>query len=113
MEQGLLIKGEMTPMESRSTELTGLKYNQQVFMVVGGEGKQAKMLTEDDNLVVFESLWHAGPLVHDLQALGISARAVPMLLCALYYLAEGLELGLWVLRCDGTITAIEEIVFLQ
>jgi hypothetical protein len=99
-------------MESGSTGLTELKYDQKVFMVVGGEGKRAKLLVEDDNLVVFESLWHVGSLVHDLQVLGIIVRVVPMLLYALYYLAEGLNLGLWVMRYDGTITSIEEIVFL-
>ena len=101
----------MEAVESESTGRAELKYDQEVFMVVGGQGANAKMLTEDDNLVVFESLWHAGPLIHDLQALGIAARVVPMLLYALYYLAKGLNLGLWVMRHDGTITSIEEIIF--
>jgi len=98
-------------MESVSTGRVELKYNQEVFMVIGGQAEEAKMLTEDDNLVVFESLWHAGPLVHELRALGISASLVPMLLYALYALADGLNLGLWVMRHDGTITFIEDIVF--
>jgi hypothetical protein len=100
-------------MESGNTGPVELKYDQKVFMVVGGGEKNTKMLIEDGNLVVFESLWHVGPLVHDLQALGITARVVPMLLHALYYLAKGLNLGLWVLRHDGTVTPIEEIVFPQ
>jgi hypothetical protein len=89
-----------------------LEYDQEVFMVVGGDGEHEKILIEDGNLVVFESLWHVGPLVHDLRALGIVARVVPMLLYALYCLAKGLGLGLWVMRYDGTITSVEEIVFL-
>jgi hypothetical protein len=88
-----------------------LKYDQNVFMVLGGEGEHAKMLVEDDNLVVFESLWHAGPLVHDLQELGIVAQVMPMLLYALHYMARSMNLGLWVIRHDGTITSIKEIVF--
>jgi hypothetical protein len=88
-----------------------LEYDQDLFMVIGGEGKDAKMLTEDDNLVVFESLWHAGPLVHDLQTLGITARMVTMPLEGLYCLAEGMDLGLWVLRHDGTVTSVDEIIF--
>ncbi|MGD9100599.1 MAG: hypothetical protein PVF45_08960 [Anaerolineae bacterium] len=98
-------------MRNGGAGLVELKYDQKVFMVLGGEGKQAKMLIEDDNLVVFESLWHAGPLVHDLQALGIAARVVPMPLYALHYMSRGLDLGLWVIRHDGTITSIKEIVF--
>jgi hypothetical protein len=99
-------------MKGESAGLAELKYDQNVFLVIGGDGEHERMLIEDDNLVVFESLWHVGPLVHDLQILGIVARVVPMLLYALYYLAEGLNLGLWVLRYDGTITSVEEIVFL-
>jgi hypothetical protein len=71
------------------------------------------MVTKDDNLVVFESLLHAGPLAHDLQALGIVSRTVMMPLDGLYFLAEGMDLGLWVLRHDGTITSIDEISYGQ
>ncbi|HDQ70795.1 MAG TPA: hypothetical protein ENN19_01720 [Chloroflexi bacterium] len=99
-------------MEDVSAGRTELKYDQKVFMVIGGQGERSQMLIEDDNLIVFESLWHAGPLVHDLQTLGFTARAVPMLLYALYSLAQGMDLGLWVMRHDGTIMAVEEIVFL-
>lgn len=99
--------------ESESTSPVALKYDQQMFLVVGGEGKRAKMLIENDHLVVFESLWHAGPLAHDLRALGIVSQVVPMMLCALFWLAKGRNLGLWVLRHDSTITSIDEIVFPQ
>jgi hypothetical protein len=88
-----------------------LEYDQEVFIVVGGKDQQRKMLTEDGNLVVFESLWHAGPLTQDLQALGIGCRLVTMPLYALYCLAEGMKLGLWVLRHDGTVTSVDEIRF--
>ncbi len=88
-----------------------LEVNQDLFMVVGGEGKDTKMLTEDGNLVVFESLWHAGPLVHDLKTLGIAAQTVTMPLEGLYGLAQGMDLGLWVLRHDGTFTSVDEIIF--
>jgi hypothetical protein len=88
-----------------------LEYSQKTFMVVGGGEKNTKMLIEDGNLVVFESLWHAGPLAHDLQRLGIFAQIVPMPLYALHHLAQGMNLGLWVLRHDGTITSIKEIAF--
>ncbi len=98
-------------MKDGNTHQTKLEYNQEVFMVVGGQGEDAKMLKEDDNLVVFESLWHAGPLVHELQTLGIHASIVPMTICAIYTLADSIDLGLWVLRHNGTITSIEEIIF--
>jgi hypothetical protein len=98
-------------MESGVADRIELKYDQNVFMVLGGEGKHAKMLVEDDNLVVFESLWHAGPLVYDLRALGIAAQVMPMLLYALHYMARSMNLGLWIIRHDGTITSIREIVF--
>jgi hypothetical protein len=97
-------------MESASIGRVELKYDQQVFMVLGGNGEQEKMLIENGNLVVFESLWHVGPLVHDLQVLGIFTRVAPMQLYTLYLMAEGLDLGLWVLRHDGTVTSIEEII---
>ena len=100
-------------MEHRSTAPIALEFDQQVFMLVGGEGKRAKMLIEKDNLVVFESLWHAGPLAHDLRALGVVAQVFPMMLCGLFWLAKGRNLGLWVLRHDGTITSIDEIQFPQ
>ena len=90
-----------------------LESEQELFLVVGGEGEDARMLTEDDNLVVLESLWHAGPLVHNLHDLGIQSQIVRMSLEAFYYLAEGLDMGLWVLHHDGTVTAIEDIVFVQ
>ena len=98
-------------MENGSIGPAELKHDQQVFMVLGGNGEHDKMLVEGGNLVVFESLWHAGPLVRDLQALGISARMVPMMLRTLYHLARNRDLGLWVMRHDGTITAIERLVF--
>lgn len=97
----------------KSDEPVELEYSQKTFMVVGGQEKNAKMLIEDGNLVVFESLWHAGPLVHDLQGLGIAAQVVPMPLYALYHLAQGMALGLWVLRHDGTVTSIDQIIFPQ
>jgi len=96
----------------QSDGLVELEYSQKTFMVIGGEEKNTKMLIEDDNLVVFESLWHAGSLVHDLHELGIAAQVVPMPLYALHHLARGMNLGLWVLRHDGTVTSIEEIIFL-
>ena len=98
-------------MENENTGPVELEYDQEVFMVIGRKGERAKMLIEDDHLVVFESLWHAGPLVHDLHTLGIAAQVVPMLLYALYCLARGMNLGLWVLRHDGTVTSIENIIF--
>jgi hypothetical protein len=98
-------------MEARERHGVDLEYDQKLFMMVGGEGKDAKLLTTDDNLVVFESLWHAGPLVHDLQALGITACMVTMPLDGLYFLAEGMDLGLWVLRHDGTITPVDAVTF--
>ena len=98
-------------METRDNQSVELEHDQKLFVVVGGEGKDTQMLTEDDNLVVFESLWHAGPLVHDLQALGITACMVTMPLDGLYFLAEGMDLGLWVLRHDGSINSVDEIIF--
>ena len=97
-------------MISRETQGLDLEYDQVVFMVVGGTRKNAKMLTEDGNLVVFESLWHAGPLVYDLEALGIAARMVMMPLEGFFCLAQGMDLGLWVLRHDGTLTSIDDII---
>lgn len=88
-----------------------LTYHQELFVVVGGKHQDARMLTEDDNLVVFESLWHAGSLVHDLEALGRTARMVAMPLDVLYHLAAGMDLGLWVLRHDGTIRSVDDIVY--
>lgn len=87
-----------------------LTYDQEVFMVIGGKGADNKLLIEDENLVVFESLWHAGPLVQDLHALGIDARMVSMPLYGLYSLTRGMELGLWVLRHDGTVTSVDKII---
>ena len=98
-------------MTTEDTQRIELEPWQELFIVVGGEGEEAQILTEGDNLVVFESLWHAGPLVHDLQAMGITARTVAMTLEGLYCLARGMDLGLWVLRHDGTINSIEEIIF--
>ena len=69
------------------------------------------MLTERGSLLAFESLWHAGPLVHDLEALGVSAHTVLMHLEGLFYLAEGMDLGLWILRHDGTILSTDDLVF--
>jgi hypothetical protein len=43
--------------------------------------------------------------------MGIVTHVVQMLLYALYLLAEGLDLGLWVLGHDGTIASIEEVFF--
>jgi hypothetical protein len=97
-------------MENANTRPLELTYDQEVFLVIGGEGEHAEMLVENDNLVIFESLWHAGPLVRNLQALGITAQVIPMMLYALYCLARALNLGLWVLRYDGTIASIDEIV---
>jgi hypothetical protein len=94
----------------RSNDQVELTYDQEVFVVIGGEEADNKLLTEDENLVVFESLWHAGPLVQDLHELGIDAQMVSMPLFGLYSMAQGMELGLWVLRHDGTITSIDEIV---
>jgi len=94
-----------------STGQAEMTYDQEVFMVVGGKGKDSKMLIESDNLVVFESLWHAGPMVQDLHKLGIAARMVSMPLYSFYCLAEGMKLGLWVLRHDGTITSVDKIIF--
>jgi hypothetical protein len=98
-------------MENGNDRTAELEYSQKTFMVVGGREKNSKMLIEDGNLVVFESLWHAGPLVHDLQALGFAAQIVPMPLYALYQLAQGMALGLWILRHDGTIVSVEKVVF--
>jgi hypothetical protein len=98
-------------MEDGSTDRAELSYNQEVFLVIEGEGENAQMLTEDGNLVVFESLWHAGPLVHELQGLGMMASIVPMVIWTLYTLTDSLDLGLWVVRHDGAVTSIEEIVF--
>jgi len=98
-------------MERVNGEEIDLAWDQDLFLVVGGKEQKNKMLTEDGNLVVFESLWHAGPLVQDLKELGVAARMVPMRLDALYYLAEGMNLGLWVLRHDGTVTSVDEIIF--
>jgi hypothetical protein len=56
-------------MENGNDRTVELEYGQKTFMVVGGREKNTRMLIEDGNPVVFESLWHAGPLVHDLQAL--------------------------------------------
>mgnify|MGYP006288271265 FL=1 len=101
---------------SRSSEESAkldLAYDQDLFLVVGGEGEDAQMLTEDDHLVVFESLWHAGPLIHELRDLGVPAHMVMMPLDGFYYLAEGLDMDLWVLRHDGTVASVDGIVFEQ
>jgi hypothetical protein len=98
-------------MENGNDRTVELEYSQKTFMVVGGREENTRMLIEDGNLVVFESLWHAGPLVHDLQELGFAAQIVPMPLHALYHLARGMALGLWVLRHDGTIASVEGVVF--
>jgi hypothetical protein len=98
-------------MVARSRQRLDLEYDQTLYMVIGGEKNESRMLTEKGNLVVFESLWHAGPLVHELEALGIPARMISMHLEGLYCLAEGMDLGLWVLRHDGIVTSVDEIVF--
>jgi len=98
-------------MSSRDAGNIKLEYDQELFMVVGGKNQQDKMLTESGNLIVFESLWHAGPLAQELRALETGCRLVKMQLHALYCLAEGMELGLWVLRHDGTVASIDEIRF--
>ena len=97
----------------RSNDHVELTYDQEVFMVIGGEEADNKLLTEDENLVVFESLWHAGPLIQDLHELGIDAHMVSMPLLGLYSIAQGMELGLWVLRYDGTVMSIDGIIFPQ
>jgi hypothetical protein len=98
-------------MEGRNNLRLELEYDQTLYLVVGGKEQDSKMLKEDGNLVVFESLWHAGPLVQDLKTLGIKTRMVPMRLDALYCLASGMDLGLWVLRHDGTVTSVDDIIF--
>ena len=97
-------------MEPGTGDLAELTCNQKVFIVVGGQGKHARMLTEDGNVVVFESLWHAGPLVQELCELGFDANLVPMRLYSLYYLLQGMRLGLWVVRHNGTVTSVEDII---
>jgi hypothetical protein len=98
-------------MEAFNAQRLKLEHDQTLYLVVGGKEHDSKMLEQDGNLVVFESLWHAGPLVQDLKALGIRVRMVPMRLDALYCLAQGMDLGLWVLRHDGTVTSVDEIIF--
>jgi hypothetical protein len=98
-------------MKTDDTRRLDLEPWQKLFIVVGGEGADARMMTDGDNLVAFESILHAGSLVHDLETIGITARTVTMPLEGLYYLSEGMDLGLWVLRHDGTINSIEEIIF--
>ena len=98
-------------MTKKRSERIDLAYDQTIYLVVGGEREEARMLTEGGNLVAFESLWHAGPLVHDLEELGMSARTVCMHLEGLFCLAEGMDLGLWILRHDGTIVSIDDIIF--
>lgn len=89
----------------------GFAHAQDPFVVVGAEGENDRLLTEVHNLLVFESLRRAGPLVQDLQEQGIAARMTTMTLCGFYYLAQGLETALWVLRHDGTLTTIDDITF--
>ena len=95
-----------------SVEIGGLlelECHQDVFLVLGGQRQDPAMLTKDGNLIALESLWHAGSLVHDLHSLGGKGRMVTMRLDILYYLAEGMDLGLWVLRHDGTILSVDDI----
>ena len=88
-----------------------LECHQEMFLVMGGKQQDPKMFTKDGYLIAFESLWHAGSLIHDLHALGCASHMVTMPLYILYYLAEGMDLGLWVLRHDGAIRSIEDIVY--
>ncbi len=86
-----------------------LECHQDVFLVLGEQRQDPAMLITDGNLIAFESLWHAGSLIHDLHSLGGIGRMVTMRLDILYYLAEGMDLGLWVLRHDGTILSVDDI----
>ncbi len=83
-----------------------LECQQELFLVVAGKGQSAKITRDDEHLIVFESLWHAGSLMHELQALGRTARTVTMPLEAAYYLAQGMDLRLWLLRHDGTVMSV-------
>jgi len=40
--------------------------DQEVYLVVRGEGKGGKPLIEDDHLVILECVWHTRAWVHDL-----------------------------------------------
>ena len=84
--------------------------DQEVCREIRDESTDGRLLFEDDHLVVLESLWHAGPWAHDLQALRITARAVKMPLYEWTCLTEGIGLSLCVLRHNGTVPSIDEIV---
>ena len=97
-------------MNRTPSEPMDLAYDQEVYLVIRGEREDVRMLTKGGHLMAFESLWHAGPVVHDLMALGMSARMVGMHLLGLFCLAEGMDLGLWVIRHDGTVISIDDIL---
>ena len=84
---------------------------QELFLVIAGKGQMATITRDDDHLIAFESLWHAGSLVHELEALGRTARSVTIPLEAAYYLAKGMDLRLWLLRYDGTVLSVDDIAF--
>ncbi len=82
--------------------------HQKAYMVVVGIGEKAQLPIHQDHLLVFESLFHAGPVAQKLGEHGITARVIPMALCALCYLAKGQNLGLWMTRYDGTLVSIDK-----
>lgn len=91
----------MNPSAQISFEL-----NQKAYMVVVGTGKKAQLPIHEDHLLVFESLFHAGPLAQGLGEQGVDARVIPLDLSTLCCLADGQQLKLWMTRYDGTLVSI-------
>ena len=85
--------------------------DQKAYMVVVGSGEKAQLLIHKNHLLVFESLFHAGPLAQVLGERGVDVHVIPMDLSILCCLADGQQLGLWMTRYDGTLVSIEEITW--
>lgn len=80
-------------------------------MVVRGTGHEARLMADQDTLLAFESLWHAGSLAHELRSSGTAARTVSLPLDGLHHLARGMDRDLWILRHDGTIVSVDDIAY--
>ncbi|MFW6115541.1 MAG: hypothetical protein ACOC7Y_00605 [Chloroflexota bacterium] len=89
-----------------------LRCDQELLMVVRGQGREARLMANQNTLVAFESLWHAGSLVHELRASGAAARTVSMPVDGLHSLARGMDRDLWILRHDGSIVSVDDVVYL-
>ena len=83
--------------------------NQKAYMVVVGNGEKAQLPIHEDHLLVFESLFHAGPVAQALAERGVTAQVIPMDVSILCCLADGQQLGLWMRRYDGTLVSIDKI----